>query len=128
GPYCLYTYARVQSIGREIEVGWPDLDPNERDSALDALGTDREMAVVRQLGDWPTTVEDALQGSNPSDVTEYLFELAQAFSSLYNDPDHRIVDLDAGPRRDGLLLLCRAVAETMETGLELLGIETLDEM
>ncbi|MFB6351967.1 MAG: DALR anticodon-binding domain-containing protein, partial [Bradymonadaceae bacterium] len=126
GPYCLYSYARVQSIGQRVD-GWPDLESEDRAEALRALGTDREMEVVRQLEDWPETVTSAFDDLDPSAVTGYLFELAKSLSSLYNDPDHRIVELE-GPRRDGLLLLARAVAETLETGLELLGIETLDEM
>jgi len=126
GPYCLYSYARVQSIGRRVD-GWPELADHERAEALRALGTDREMEVVRQLQAWPETVASAFEELDPSAVTGYLFDLAKSFSSLYNDPDHRIVELE-GPRRDGLLLLARAVAETLEVGLSLLGIETLDEM
>ena len=85
------------------------------------------MEVVRQLQAWPEAVQTAFEDLDPSAVTGYLFELSKAFSSLYNDDDHRIVDLE-GPRRDGLLLLARAVAGTLETGLELLGIETLERM
>ncbi len=126
GPYCLYSYARVQSIGRRVG-GWPELDAAERTEALRALGTDLEMEVVRELESWPETVREAGRELDPSAVTRRLFDLAKAFSSMYNDPDHRIVELE-GPRRAGLLLLARAVAETLESGLELLGIETLDEM
>ena len=126
GPYCLYSYARIQSIGRRIG-GWPTLDEEERSRALGALGTEREMEVVRKLQSWPETVESGFDDLDPSKVTAYLFHLAKSFSSLYNDPDHRIVDLE-GPRRDGLLLLARAVARTIRTGLEILGIETLDQM
>lgn len=126
GPYCLYSYARIQSIGRRVG-GWPELSGDDRAEALRALGTDREMEVVRRLRSWPDTVEEAVRDFDPGEITEYVFELAQSFSSLYNDPDHRIVDLE-GPRRDGLLLLARAVGRTLETALSLIGIEVLEEM
>jgi len=126
GPYCLYTYARVQSIGRRVG-GWPELPETERHAALQALGTDREMEVVRTLRDWPKTLREAYRDLDPSEITEYLFEISRSFSSLYNHSDHRIVDID-GPRRDGLLLLARAVARTTQMGLSLLGIETLEQM
>jgi arginyl-tRNA synthetase len=126
GPYCLYGYARVQSIGRRLG-GWPDIDGDRRIDALQALGTDREMEVVRHLSDWPGRIREAVDELDPSEVTGYLFELVKSFSSLYNDPDHRIVDLE-GPRRDGLILLSRAVADTIELGLDLIGIDTLEEM
>jgi len=126
GPYCLYSYARVQSIGRRVG-GWPEVSEDERREVLEALGTERELEVVRKLRDWPETLREAYRDLDPSELTGYLFELAQTFSSLYNDPDHRIVDLD-GPRRTGLLLLARAVARTVRTGLSILGIETLEQM
>ena len=126
GPYCLYGYARVQSIGRRLG-GWPDIGGDRRTDALQALGTDREMEVVRHLSDWPGRIREAADELDPSEVTGYLFELVKSFSSLYNDPDHRIVDLE-GPRRDGLILLSRAVADTIELGLDLIGIDTLEEM
>ena len=126
GPYCQYTYARIQSLGRRVD-GWPALDAPARREALEALGSDREMEVIRRLKAWPDQLTSAVSLLDPSKVTGHLFHLAKSFSSLYNDPDHRIVDLE-GPRRQGLLLLARAVARTIETGLTLLGIETLDEM
>ena len=122
GPYCLYSYARIASLERRLG-GWPQLD----DDALSALGTDKEMKVVRTLQTWPDTVETAATQLNPGRITEYLFELCSAFSSLYNDPDHRLVELQ-GERRQGLLLLAKATQHTIAAGLDLLGIPTLEEM
>ncbi|MGM0555174.1 MAG: arginine--tRNA ligase [Myxococcota bacterium] len=126
GPYCMYSYARIQSIGRELG-GWPELDDAARDAALSALGTDLEMGIVRELQTWPSICSRAARELDPSKVTEHLFKLCKSFSTLYNDQDHRIKDLD-GARRDGLLLLSKAVARTLDTGLELIGVETLEEM
>lgn len=58
---------------------------------------------------------------------ESLFFLARAFNSLYADPDHHIKTL-TGPRRDGLLLLIKAVASVLERGCALLGISLVDVM
>lgn len=127
GPYCLYSYARIQSIGRKIG-GWPELDEAERAGCLEALGTDLEMALVRQLQEWPRVAAQAARDLDPSKVTEHMFNLCKSFSTLYNDPAHKIVDIDDAARRDGLLYLSQAVAETLDKGLRLLGIETLEEM
>ncbi len=127
GPYCLYSYARIQSIGRRIG-GWPELDEASRAGCLEALGTDLEMGLVRQLQDWPSVAALAARDLDPSKVTEYLFNLCKAFSTLYNDDRHKIVDIDDEKRRDGLLYLSQAVASTLKKGLGLLGIETLEEM
>lgn len=126
GPYCLYGYARITSIAERMG-GWPELDADQQRQALQSLSTSRELDVIRTLQRWPACVERACDQLNPGRVTEYLFELSSSFSSLYNDPDHRIVDID-GPRRAGLLLLAQAVQNTLRVGLDLLGIPTLEEM
>lgn len=126
GPYCLYSYARISSIARKLG-GWPELSDQARDTALKSLSTDLELAVIRQLQDWPRTIEAAATQLSPGRITEALFNISKTFSTLYNDADHRIVDLE-GPRRDGLILLARAVQNTLGAGLAILGIETLDEM
>ncbi len=126
GPYCLYSYARIQSIGRKVG-GWPELSEEEREAALSALGTDVEMQLVNELTDWPRMVQLSARLMDPSKITEQLYKLCKAFSTMYNDNDHRIKDIE-GPRRDGLLLLTEAVAKTLKTGLDVIGIEALNEM
>jgi arginyl-tRNA synthetase len=127
GPYCMYSYARTQSLAERFG-GWPELDDAGRRVALEALGTDLEMGIVRELQEWPSICNRAARDLDPSKITEHLFKLCKSFSTLYNDEDHRIKDIDDEDRRNGLLLLSRAVGRTLETGLELIGVETLDEM
>lgn len=127
GPYCLYSYARIQSIGRRVG-GWPNADNAARSDALRALGTDLELALIRQLQQWPQTAARAAADLDPSKVTEFLFRLCKSFSTLYNDDAHKIVEIDDPHRRLGLLYLSQAVAQTLQKGLALLGIETLAEM
>lgn len=127
GPYCLYTYARIQSIGRK-HGGWPTLSDAQKQKAFAALQSDKERALVELVSTWPQILQNSARSLDPSKTTEYLFELAKAFSSLYNDPDHKIIDIDEEARKNGLLLLCQAVANTMQVGLDQLGIETLEQM
>lgn len=122
GPYCLYSYARIQSIARKLG-GWP-ASSNE---AMLALGTELELEIVKLLQEWPSVVSRAARDLDPSKLSEHVFKICKAFSTLYNDSDHRIVDLE-GPRRDGLLLLTQSVASVVKTGLGVLGIEVLDAM
>ncbi len=126
GPYCLYSYARIQSIARKMG-GWPTLNDEDRAEALAALGSDLEMQIVNELTDWPRMVQLAARLKDPSKITEQLFKMCKTFSTMYNDADHRINQLE-GPRRDGLLLLSQVVASTLKTGLEVIGIDVLDEM
>ncbi len=126
GPYLLYTYARIQSIARELG-GWPKLDEAATREAIAALGSAPEQEVLHKLRAWPHLMDVAARDLDPSKVTEALWQVAKAFSTLYNDRDHRIKAIE-GPRRDGLLLLCQAVAHALATGLRLLGISPIDRM
>lgn len=127
GPYLLYSYARIHSIAREAG-GFPELDDAEQEAALRALGTDLEMAVVRELQDWPRIVALAARLLDPSKITEHLFKISKVFSTMYNDRErHKIIEIES-PRREGLLLLAKAVSHTLATGFAILGIEPLDEM
>ena len=62
----------------------------------------------------------------PNYLTAYLYDLAQKFSSFYND----CPVLDASPdKRPTRLLLCDLTARTIEHGLHnLLGIEVIEQM
>jgi arginyl-tRNA synthetase len=123
----MYTYARIQSIRRRHD-GWPSRTPKRQKEAFEALKTSKELKLVKKLADWPTELHRAATDLDPGTLTSFLFELSQHFSSLYNDEHHRIVDIEDKDRRDGLLLLCRATGKVLSYGLELLGIETLDQM
>ncbi len=126
GPYALYSYARIQSIRRK--VGWPELDEASQLKAIAALESDLEFAVLKELVDWPHMLEVSARLLDPSKVTEYVFRVAKAFSSLYTDRDHRIVDIEDEDHKNGLLLLAKAVGKSIRGALDILGIETVDEM
>ncbi len=127
GPYMLYSFARIQSIARNVG-GMPELTDAERRAAYAALGTDLEKAVLAELRGWPRTLEVAARDLDPSKITDFMFRLCKTFSSLFNDAEHKIIDLE-GPRRHGLLLLTQAVANAVSTGLYLIGVdEALEQM
>jgi len=117
-PYLQYAYARIRSILRKAEadgfVPGPlsDLSATERTLALHILGFDE-------------AVETVAKSTRPHFLCDYLFALAQSYSTFYaNSPV-----LKAEPAvRSSRLTLCATVAETLKRGLELLGIEVLEEM
>ena len=126
GPYALYSYARIQSIRRKLD--WPVLTAEEQALALAALGSDLEMAVAQELVNWPHMLDVASRLLDPSQLTEHIFRVCKAFSTLYNDRDHRMMDMDDPHRKNGLLLLAKAVGDSVKGALGILGIDTVDEM
>jgi arginyl-tRNA synthetase len=119
-PYLLYAVARIHSIFRKAGIG-------ETDTFKDAteLSTGEELALARKLLAFPSTIDLVLSDLRPHILCTYLFELAGVFSSFYS-ADKVIVDEEG--IRDRRLMLCSRTLSIMETGLHLLGLETLERM
>lgn len=118
-PYLLYAYTRIASIFRKGELSDTHLtgqiainEPAERDLAL-------------VLARFSETVETVATDCYPNLLGNYLYQLAGVFMQFYeNCPVLKAED----PTRSSRLLLCRLTAAVLKCGLELLGIETIEQM
>ncbi|MBC2600737.1 arginine--tRNA ligase [Puniceicoccus vermicola] len=119
-PYLLYAAARIHAIFRKA-----GLQPGEGEEQGDALQTEEEILLARQLALFPAAVAQVTQDLRPHFLCTYLFELANAFSSFYN-ANRVMVDNPAEQGRR--LMLCSRTLLFLKTGLHLLGIETLEKM
>ena len=119
-PYLQYAVARISSIFRKLEG-----DPSSLMEQASPPETEHERSLARKLVFFPLAIEQTLRELKPHFLCTYLYELATGFSSFYNH-DKVMVD---DPREQGLrLMLCARTKLFLETGLEILGIETLEEM
>jgi len=121
-PYMQYAYARIQSIFRKGNV---DCDALLNQRQRIDLSTGEELALAKKLLRYGEVVESVARELRPHLLTNYLFELTQSFSVFYT---HCPVLKAQDQTRDSRLLLCRLTAETIQHGLCLLGIETIDKM
>ena len=84
---------------------------------------------MRRLYAWPEVVARATRTFDPSRVAEYIFDLSKAFAFIFTDKiNHPIVKCEDETLRHGRLLLARAVGNTIEAALSLLGVDVLEEM
>ncbi|MEX0323341.1 MAG: arginine--tRNA ligase [Puniceicoccaceae bacterium] len=119
-PYLLYAVARIHSIFRKAGI-----EEAGEFSAATSLETDEEKALARKILAFPSTIDNVLSDLRPHILCTYLFELAGVFSSFYNANKVIVDEADVRERR---LLLCARTLTVMETGLHLLGLETLERM
>ncbi|MFH1822602.1 MAG: arginine--tRNA ligase [Patescibacteria group bacterium] len=119
--YLQYTYARVRSIFRKLG----NKEHRTRNITTKNLLENKEHEMVLKLAMFPEIVEKAGENYDPSEIAKYLFDLAQMFNDYY----HRVSVLKTKEEiRDARLVLINAVSQVLKNGLELLGIETVDEM
>jgi arginyl-tRNA synthetase len=120
GPYLQYTYARCAALLRK----WKNLEGSSIDRSL--LTSEKAKQLLLHLWDFQNTITNAANKYQPYLVARHLLDLAQLFNSFYQS--ERVVDEDDLVWSNTRLMLVRAVQQVMGNGLELLGIETLDEM
>ncbi len=118
GPYLQYAHARVCSLLDKYAVQVPGVDPYANTLQLD---TPVERELVLQLMQYPAAVVRAAETCKPNVLADYLFSLAQLYSSFYQrSPVLKAEDAV----RDSRIRLCAMVAQVLSGGLDLLGIRT----
>jgi arginyl-tRNA synthetase len=124
-PYMLYAYARIRSIGRKAGV---DLATLPADAAVRPEHP-AEMALAKRLLQFAETLETVSRELKPNVLTDYLFDLAKAFSRFYDRKlGVRVIDASPEDVRMSRLRLCDLTARALRLGLRLLGIETVEQM
>jgi arginyl-tRNA synthetase len=120
GPYLQYAHARIKSIFRRAQMTEADVA-----GAAVVIGEEQERALALALIGFSDAVHNAADGCAPHKLCTYLFDLAQAFTAFYEACPVLKAD-DA--TRDSRLVLCAATANTLRTGLGLLGLEAPEQL
>jgi len=128
-PYLQYAYTRIKSIFRRgelhesqnVKVG----DSQISSLRIEKLSTPEEIALAKHLLNFGLTLEAVAGEYRPNFLCNYLFELAGRFTAFYEN----CPVLKADPAvRDSRLALCDLTARVLKQGLEILGIEVLEQM
>ncbi len=123
-PYLLYAIARIHAIFRKLNLKTAHLDLSSL-AALKSFTTETERTLGHKLLAFPMALNLSLKELKPHWLCRYLFELAGTFSSFYNADKVMVDDINTRTIR---ILLCKATLATLESGLHLLGLETLERM
>jgi arginyl-tRNA synthetase len=126
-PYLQYAYARIRSIFRK--GGWeaPAVSGAMENlaSAPVSLIAPAEIALARHLLNFGLVLEAMTEEHRPNYLCNFLYDLAGHFARFYEN----CPVLKAPPKeRASRLILCDLTAKVLKQGLEVLGIETLEQM
>lgn len=120
-PYLQYAYTRVKSIFRKAGV-----DVNEVNAPI-LLQAAQEKALGVKLLQYVEAINLVISDATPHVLCSYLYDLASLFMSFYEACP--ILKDGIEPQvRDSRLMLAALTARTLDSGLELLGIETMEKM
>ncbi|MGD7042927.1 arginine--tRNA ligase [Jeotgalibacillus proteolyticus] len=121
--YAQYAHARICSIIRQAEEQGIDLSTP---ADLSLIGTEKEVDLLKKLGDFPQVVGDAAELRTPHRIATYINETAAAFHSFYNA--NKVLDADSPERTKARLQLIQSVRQTLKNALKLIGVEAPDKM
>lgn len=117
GPYVQYTYARARSILRKNAI---------RSEAKEALlTTQEEFELAKTLNMFNGSVQAAIEKYEPSVITRYVLQVAKDFNKFYNNCP---INTSAEEIKKSRLKLVLATTMVLRNALELLGIDTVEEM
>ena len=118
GPYVMYTHARSCSVLRK--AGKTDAEPD-----YSGLAAPEAQDVVRIIEQFPSVVKSAMERNEPSMITRFSVDLAQAFNKFYYEC--KILDDDPGVRA-ARLRLTDATRSVIRQALYLISIEAPEKM
>ncbi len=120
-PYMQYAFARISSIFSKNRKN--ETKKTAADNILIEHPAERGLAI--KLLQLPEMIQGVCDECLPNLLCGYLFELAGAFMSFYENCP--VLKADE-PQRSSRLALCELTASVIKKGLQLLGIETLEQM
>jgi arginyl-tRNA synthetase len=139
--YMQYSYARVRSIFEKAGVETEPVRQTQRAGSSSTptgaedrptrsiailLTTPQERALALALLQFSEALERVAADYRPNFLTGYLFELASRYSDFFEHCPVLKAENDA--LRASRLALCDLTARTLQRGLNLLGIETVERM
>ena len=119
GPFLQYTHARISSLinkkGSQVNYNWDQFEL-----------TKKERGLVILIAKFPQNIQAAAAGLNPSIIAAYLYELAKGFNSFYQQ--HSVLNAETALIAAFRLDLCKEVANVLNSGLNILGINAPERM
>ena len=133
--YVQYAHARARSVLRLAHQSMPGVDLSPHALAkgrLELLTDGGEIALIRQMANWPRLIEAAAETYEPHRIAFYLQELAASFHGLWHkgmdDASLRFI-LEGKPELTrARLALVHGLAFVIASGLQVFGVTPAEEM
>jgi arginyl-tRNA synthetase len=119
--YVQYAHTRIASIFRktdESDRAWAEVD-------LSPLVEPEELELIKALDRFPDIIRTSAEGFAPHLLAEYALGLSRSFHAYYDK--HRVLT-DDEPLTLARLALLHALQTVLRNTLEILGMETPEEM
>lgn len=125
--YAQYTHARLFSIlDKAINVLHLDVDLRNFDSGL--LTSDKEIALMKVLKEYPNRVKEAADSQEPYKIALYVQNLSTAINEWYQQKNAKAIDQGNLPLTSARLALAKASMLVLRDALGLIGVSSPEHM
>ena len=122
GPYVLYTIVRIKSILSKYKEQGGNLAEVNLKEAENAS----EKALMMQLTQFNTMMQNACEEIAPHKVCAYIYDLANAFNHFYHET--KILGEESKTKKAGLIALLVLTRDILETCIDVLGFSAPERM
>lgn len=122
--YLEYAYVRTRSIARNAASKGIEFSPQ----SPVILGENAEIELAKHLLRFGEAIDSALDDYRPHLLCDYLYELAGKFAAFYRDCPILKEPMPAREIQESRLALVAFTGDVLKQGLNLLGIETIEQM
>ncbi len=126
--YVQYCYARISSVFRHINK---DLNSNIELNDFNFEYSNDEIKILKKLSEWPKCIDSASTKLEPHRIPVYLYDLASEFHSYWNlgkqFPEKRFINDQKTVSPDKLIFL-KAISNVIKTGMDIVGVDTPNQM
>ena len=119
--YAQYAYSRMCSILKKEDI--PDF---HREDSYDRLTDEKELLLLKMMGEFPGLVAKAARMRKPNIVADYILSLVKLYHSYYNST--RVNNPEDPELTNQRLGLVKALQVTLRNALELLGVTAPESM
>jgi arginyl-tRNA synthetase len=120
GPFIQYTFVRIKSLLNKYE------DLNNEFSIENLKLNPKELEVLKWISNFSDILAQSAKELSPYLLANYLYSLVKSYNSFYQD--HPIITEKDDTLRNFRIQMSKLVAEIIEKGMKILGIEMPERM
>jgi arginyl-tRNA synthetase len=120
GPFIQYTFVRIKSLLNK------DKDLNNEFSIENLKLNPKELEVLKCISNFPDVLAQSAKELSPYLLANYLYSLVKSYNSFYQD--YPIMTEKENSIRSFRIQMSKLVAEIIEKGMKILGIEMPERM